>query len=195
MSLRTAVATALALSVALVVAGCAQSAAPDATSSPAQTSTPTATPQPSATEFAPDPTATLTCDILLDAETRAKFGAGSLGLPTQDEIDSYVDKTRDEGNALALFADYGGVLCPVTNGTWVSEVYGFSPITPDHALEQQTRLAGEGLTVSDYAGGTLLSDLRDKEDVALEYLFLNGYWACAYDVMRLDEIVANAPVG
>ncbi|WP_022883525.1 hypothetical protein [Glaciibacter superstes] len=200
MSFRIAAATALALSVSVIVAGCTAAPLTDGTPTPTRTAeatprpTPTATPQPTTTELAPGPALLLDCAGLLNAESLAEFDAGSFGLPDQAGIDGYVDKTRGEGDSLALFADYGGVLCPVTNGTRVSELFGYSPITAEQSAEQQARLALEGYTISDHNGGVLLSDTSGQESAAREYLFLDGYWATAFDVIRVDEVVANAPV-
>lgn len=196
MSLRIAATTALVLSPTVLIAGCTPTPAPDGTPTPTRTAeaTPTSAPQPSATELAPGPVALLDCAGLLNAESLAEFDAGSFGLPDQASIDGYVDKIRGEASPLALFVDYGGVLCPVTNGTRVSELFGYSPITAEQSAQQQARLASEGYTTSDRSGGVLLSDTSGQESAAREYLFLDGYWAAAFDVVRLDEVVANAPV-
>ncbi|GAA3885445.1 hypothetical protein GCM10022381_29420 [Leifsonia kafniensis] len=105
-----------------------------------------------------------------------------------------MNKIRGEGSTLALFVDNGGVLCPVTNGMRVSEMYGFSPIDAEQAAAQKAELVADGFTASPSGDGELYSDTADREGAIFVYLFTDGHWYAAYDTVRLDEIVANSPL-
>ena len=135
----------------------------------------------------------MTCESLLDQATLEDLAQGTFGLPDQESIDGYVAKTRDEGNPAALLADYGGVLCPVTNGTRVSELFGYTLITAEQSSEQRSRLKAEGATESSYLGGTLYVEATTGESVAGHDLFVDNAWFIAADQVRLAEIVANRP--
>jgi hypothetical protein len=200
----------LAVSVSLSLAGCAADSdlspvKPSPTSSTGSgASTSTAVPgagvaeaTPSATPAPPAPdrpeAGAATCENLLEPGTLAEKSTGNFGLPDQAGIDAYVNKTRDEGSDFALFVDNGGLLCPITNGFRVAEVYGFSPVTADQATAAQAGLIAEGFTATSSSAGDLFTDAADREGIAFAYRFTDGYWFCAYDLATLDEVVANAP--
>lgn len=121
-----------ALTVGLVVAlvGCTPGVpgASDPTpSAEASSPTPSTTPTPSVTAE-PEPAPAATCENLLDLDFLAVILADGFTL----DAPGYIDKIRSEGAPEALFDEYGGLLCVVNNGTRVSELYGYSPITPDN---------------------------------------------------------------
>ncbi len=105
----------------------------------------------------------------------------------------YVLKIRAEGSPLALFDEYGGIVCVVGGSQEVFELYGYSPITPVQQTIQETRLGGAGLTSASVDGGTLYTDPSDAQDVVKAFYFRNGFWWCGYDAARITEIVANSP--
>lgn len=151
------------------------------------------TAEPTTPPAPPAPPALATdCSALVDAASIAAIQGSGFDIPNAADITAYVDKTRGEGSPLALFVDGGGLLCPVTNGTRVSELFGFSPITAADAATQKARLLAEGLTLSAHLGGELYSDTSGQDGVVFEYLFAGGYWFCGVDVARLDEVVANS---
>ena len=200
MSRRFGILSASFISVVLLCAGCAAAddttkSAPASTAPSAPAPSPSPTPTPSLTDV-PDASAAsapVTCESLLDQATLDDLAQGTFGLPDQESIDGYVAKTRDEGNPMALLADYGGVLCPVTNGTRVSELFGFTPITAEQSSEQRSRLKAEGATESSFLGGTLYVGAATGESVAGHDLFVDNAWFIAVDQVRLAEIVANRP--
>lgn len=160
--------------------------------SASESTLPTSAPNPSQ-EPTPTPHAVADeCSELLSPASLAEFSGSAYGVADAATITTYVDKIRGEGSPLALFVDGGGLLCPVDNGTRVAELFGFSPITPTEAATQKARLLSEGLTLRPHLGGELLSDTSGSENVVYEYLFVGDYWFCAFDVTRLDEIVANS---
>ena len=195
MSIRRLAPIVLSLGILLSLAGCAAEAEPGAVEPTATASTesgPSAT--PSAPTPAPAEASVVTCESLLEPASLAEFAASTFGLPDQAGIDWYVNKTRDEGSALALFVDNGGVLCPVSNGMRVSEIYGFSPIDAEQASVQKAALVADGFIASPSGDGELYSDTADREGAIFVYLFTDGHWFAAYDTVRLDEIVANSPL-
>ncbi len=156
------------------------------------TSTPSVAPSASPTPTSPPLVLAGECSDLVNAASLAELVGSGFSIPDAASITAYVDKIRGEGSPLALFVDGGGLLCPVTNGTRVSEVFGFSPITPAESAVQKARLLAEGLTQSAHLGGELYSDTSGNDNVVFEYLVVGGYWFSAVDVTRLDEVVANS---
>jgi hypothetical protein len=150
---------------------------------------PTATAAP-----APPEASEVTCEKLLEPATLAGKSTGNFGLPDQASIDAYVNKIRDEGSTLALLVDNGGLLCPITNGFRVAEIYGLSPIDAEQATARQAELIAQGFTAAASSTGDLSTDEADREGIAFAYLFADGYWFCAYNLATLDEVVANAPL-
>ena len=108
-------------------------------------------------------------------------------------MNDYVNKIRGEGSPYALFDDYGGVVCPVNNGTRVSELYGYSAITPPNQAAQESVLQEAGWVQSSYNGGTLYVDSVQQEGIVFAFYFRNGFWWCGYDAGVIDMIVANSP--
>lgn len=184
-----------ALTVGLVVAlvGCTP-VAPDASdptpsaevSSPTPSAPPTPTPSVAPE---PEPAPAATCDNLLDPDFLALIFADGFTL----DAPGYIEKIRGEGAPEALFDEFGGLLCVVNNGTRVSELYGYSPITPDDQATQEARLAGDGWVSSSVDGGTLWSDPVEREGVVFAYFFRNGFWWCGYDTDVITMIVSNSP--
>lgn len=180
------------IAIALALAGCTPSApAPEESttpsashSSPAPTATATATPTPTA-----EPSAA-SCETLLDLSTlEAILKDGFDVYPAND----YIEKIRAEGSPLALFDEYGGLLCPVNNGTRVSELYAYSAITPDQQAVQEARLISEGFTASEVDGGTLYELPNAQDGIVYAFYFRNGFWWCGYDAGIIEMIVANSP--
>lgn len=167
----------------------APSVSPSETTSASPSASPTPTPTPTTIALATE------CSELLSAASLATITSSGFAIPDTASIQAYVDKTKGEGNPLAAFVDGVGLLCPVTNGTRVSELFGFSPITQAEAAVQKARLVSEGLTLSSHLGGDLYSDTSGNENVVFVYLFVGGYWFCAIDVARLDEVVAHSGAG
>lgn len=183
--------------VALVasMAACTPEAPPAAGESKSPTSaTPTPTSSASS-EPAPAPTtvvapAAATCESLLDlASLEAIIMDGFDVNPVND----YVEKIRGEGSPYALFDEYGGIVCPVNNGTRVSELYGYSPITAENQATQESGLQEAGWVSSAHNGGTLYLDSVPQEGIVFAFYFRGGYWWCGYDTGVIDMIVANSP--
>jgi hypothetical protein len=178
--------------LALTLSSCGPFGPGEPPASPPPPATGSGTPTPDSTSSEPPAALAAECTELLDAASVAEFEAGTFGVPTAASLAEYVDKIRGEGSPLALFVDGGGLLCPITNGTRVSEIFGFSPITAEVADAQKARLLSEGFALSTHLGGELYSDTRMNDDVVFEFFFLGDYWFCAIDVERLDEVVANS---
>lgn len=147
-------------------------------------STPPATPTPT-----PEP-AVATCENLLDAITLEAILTTGFDV---NPVNDYVNKIRGEGSPYALFDEYGGVVCPVNNGTRVSELYGYSPITPENQAVQESSLQEAGWVQSSHNGGTLYVDSVPQEGIVFAFYFRSGYWWCGYDAGVIDMIVANSP--
>jgi hypothetical protein len=178
---------AIALTSSLVA--CTPEAPPAPTDSATPSaSTPTASPTPtSAPTVAP---AAATCENLLDATTlEAILSTGFDVNPVND----YVNKIRGEGSPYALFDEYGGIVCPVNNGTRVSELYGYSPISAENQAAQESGLQEAGWVQSSHNGGTLYVDSVPQEGIVFAFYFRNGFWWCGYDAGVIDMIVANSP--
>jgi hypothetical protein len=170
-------------SIALLT-GCTPTGDTVADKTPVATPTETITASPTA-EPTPEPTlapVAATCENLVNP-------GSTVGV----ENPEYVLKIRGSGSPLALFDEYGGILCLVGGALEVYELYGYSPITPAQQSVQETRLSSEGLTASSVDGGTLYIDSTDAQDVVKAFYFRNGFWWCGYDVARITEIVANSP--
>lgn len=188
-----------AIAIAATLTACTPDAPPTAESTKAPTSsspTPSSTPTPTAeagsegeTDDTPAPAAA-TCESLLDlASLEAILMDGFDVNPVND----YVAKIRGEGSPYALFDEYGGLVCPVNNGTRVSELYGYSAITPGNQATQESGLQEAGWVQSSHNGGTLYVDSVPQEGIVFAFYFRNGYWWCGYDVGVIDMIVANSP--
>ncbi len=182
---------AVGLVVALV--GCtpgAPNASDPTPSMEASSPTPSATPTPTPSVAPePEPAPAATCENLLDPDFFALILADGFTL----DAPGYIEKIRGEGAPEALFDEFGGLLCVVNNGTRVSELYGYSPISPDNQAAQEARLAGDGWVSSSVDGGTLWIDPVEREGVVFVYFFRNGFWWCGYDTDVITMIVSNSP--
>ena len=128
----------------------------------------------------------LTCETLLGPERWAEFGDSLAG---QD----YLDKIRNEGSPIALFDEYGGVLCPVAAKYEIGAFYAASPIDAEAQATQEARLLSEGYVSSAVDDGTLYSDPSGQLPPRGEYFFRDGNWWMASTVEDLTSIVANWP--
>lgn len=154
------------------------------TAPPVAESTPTPTATPS-----PEPAAA-SCESLLDLSTlEAILTTGYDVNPAPD----YLAKIRAEGSPYALFDDYDGLVCPVNNGSRVTELYGYSPITAADQATQEARLVSEGWTASTVDAGTLYELTEPQEGIVFAFYFRNGFWWCGYDAGVIRMIVANSP--
>ena len=129
--------------------------------------------------------------LLVDASTVAAYGSNGYGLtPPAD----FATKMHDEGNPIAAFADYGGIICQwgIPNSDAV-DMYAYSAITDGNAASQKSALLGEGASASTHADGQLFHLNPDSEDEAY-YLFGPGYWIWSYkDAAMIDEILGHLP--
>lgn len=169
------------------------SAAPS--SSPTEASpTPSASATPSE-EPAPEP---VTCESVLDPATITGFA----GFGISQNLD-FVQKVRDEGSSLALFADNNGIICQwgFPNGA-ATMIYGYSRISYDDMIVAQNHVGGDlGATVSAYAGANLYSvPFGENVDGGPEYYLFGDdsdpskiYWMYAYTTEVLDQMLANIP--
>jgi len=134
--------------------------------------------------------AAATCENLLDPDRLASIIADGYDV---NSVNDYVNKIRGEGSSLALFDEYGGVVCPVNNGFSVSELYAYSAIAPDAQTSEEARLAANGWVASTVDNGTLYLDPVVQEGIVFAYFFRNGYWWCGYDASVITMIVSNSP--
>lgn len=131
-----------------------------------------------------------TCENLLDpAALEGILSDGFDVLP----VNGYVEKIRAEGSPYALFEEYGGIVCPVNNGTRVSELFAYSSISASDEAAQKSRLLGEGWIESSQSGGALYVDPVEQEGIVFAFYFRNGFWWCGYDSGVITMIVANSP--
>lgn len=168
------------------LAACApEPAVPPASSPDTQEPEASRTPTPTA----PAEPEEASCEGLLDLTTLdAILSTGYDVLP----VNGYLDKIRAEGSPYALFDEYGGLVCPVNNGSRVTELYAYSPISAENQATQEARLVAEGWTASDHDGGTLY-ETAPSEGIVFAFYFRNGFWWCGYDPGVIDMIVANSP--
>ena len=187
----------IAVSIALVASGCWLIPKPSPTLSPsgsasaspsASASTPTLVPvTPSKAPIVK----TLTCESLVDASSVAAYGSNGFTLtPPAD----FATKMHNEGNPLAAFADYGGILCqwgiPSSDNV---DMYAYSPITDANATTQKSALLGDGASAESHADGLLYHAFPDSEDEAW-YFFGPGYWIWSYkDAAKIDEVLGHLP--
>jgi len=183
---------AVAFTLLLTLAACSPAVTPD--DPPAASNTPTAEPTPLASASPPGPLPTqeprtASCEGLLDLEKLEEIlTSGYDVLPAE----GYIAKIRAEGSPYALFDDYGGIVCPVNNGSRVSELYAYSPISFEDQSAQETRLTAEGWKSSSHDGGTLYTT-PPTEGIVFAFYFRDGQWWCGYDTGVIDMIVANTP--
>jgi hypothetical protein len=180
------------IALAATLSACAPepepTAAPtDSTESSSPTPTTSASSSPVAEETAAPSAAS--CESLLDLATLEAILMDGFDV---NPVNDYILKIRGEGSPYALFDEYGGLVCPVNNGTRVSELYAYSAITPDQQATQEARLVAEGFTSSAVDGGTLYVQ-PPQEGIVFAFYFRNGYWWCGYDPGVIDMIVANSP--
>ncbi|NYF10317.1 hypothetical protein HDC94_001473 [Leifsonia sp. AK011] len=155
---------------------------------PASTPIPTAVTSASAT---PSPTPTpsaiaLTCESLLGPELWATAADTLAGR-------DYLDKIRNEGSPVALFEEYGGVVCAVAAGDEIGAFYAASPIDADAQAVQEERLLSESYVASSVDRGTLYTDVSGRQPPGLDYFFRDGNWWMASSPDSLTAIVANWP--
>ncbi len=140
----------------------------------------TSTPTPSSTPVA------LSCESLLGPEL---WVTAADSLAGQD----YLDKITNEGSPLALFEDYGGVLCALAAGDEIGAFYAASPIDTDAQAAQEARLVSEGYVASSVDGGTLYTDASGRQPPGEDYFFRSGSWWMASTTDGLTAIVAHWP--
>jgi hypothetical protein len=183
---------AIAVAVVVLMSGCINISVP-----------PIPTPTPSGSESGspsspppspPDPpvAAPLTCESLLDASTLAEFASHpDWGLT---DPATFAAKLHTEGNPLAAFDDYGGILCQwgVMNSD-VVDMYGYSPITPTQVADQQSALFSAGATVAAHGSGNLFRVNPDTEDEDY-YYFGDGFWIWQHaESTLIDQILTHLP--
>jgi len=132
----------------------------------------------------PAPSA-LTCESLLGPELWASSGDRVAG---QD----YLEKIRNEGSSLALFDEYGGVLCALTVGDEIDAIYAASSIDANAQAAQEATLLSKGYVASTVDGGTLYSSSAELPPPP-QYFFRDGSWWAARTADDLTSIVANWP--
>lgn len=173
----------------LALAGCA-TATPVAVEPviPTTSAAPTVTPTPT---MAPtQEPAAASCESLLDLDRLEQILTNGFDVnPAPD----YIAKIRAEGSPYALFDTYGGLLCPVNNGSRVSELYGYSVITAEQQATQEARLATDGWAMTTVDGGSLYEQSSAQEGIVFAFYFRNGFWWCGYDAGVITMIVANSP--
>ena len=105
------------------------------------------------------------------------------------QSEDFTRRMIEEGNAIARFATYGGVLCQwgVAN-TDASEVYAFSSLTADQAATEQARILSEGFAATG-PNGTLFS--RASESITEYYLFTSTHWYYGWSEDRIEELRSN----
>lgn len=128
----------------------------------------------------------LTCESLLGPE---RWASAADSLAGQD----YLDKIANEGSPVALFEEYGGVLCAVAAGDEIGAFYAASPIAPEAQATQEERLLSEGYVASSVDGGTLYTDTSGRRPPRGDYFFRDGSWWMASSADDLTAIVANWP--
>ncbi len=107
-----------------------------------------AVPSSSPTEASPTPSETpseeptpepVTCESVLDPNTITGFA----GFGISQNLD-FVQKVRDEGSSLALFADNDGIICQwgFPSGA-ATMIYGYSRISYDDMIVAQNHVGGD----------------------------------------------------
>ncbi len=180
---------ALALLVAVLLAGCTQSGTVgQSTGTPApSTSQAPATPTP-----APTPTfvvKTYTCQNILPPATLAVFQSKqSAGFTLQKD---YVQRVHNFSPDLSQFDNWGGILCQWAYPETQNSVdYGFSAITAQQATTEQAGLTRNGYVGTAKDHGMVFAN-TDTTDFPDTYLFIDGYWFYASTTSLLDLIVEN----
>lgn len=175
------------LAAVTLLAGCA----PDVGVPEPTTTTPVEAEGGASATPTPTPTAeaVASCETLLDLTTLEAILTTGFDV---NPVGDYITKIRNEGSPYALFDEYGGLVCPVNNGSRVSELYAYSPISADDQATQEARLVAEGYTASTVDDGTLYVH-EPSEGIVFAYYFRNGFWWCGYDAGVIDMIVRNSP--
>jgi hypothetical protein len=165
-----------------------ESPSPSESASPSPSASPTTKPKPTSPPVAAKPS----CKSFLDAATLADYGSRPNWTLTKPS--SFAKKLHDEGDPLAAFDTYGGVLCQWGyKNSDIVEMYAYSPISSSNATKQKTKLLNAGASAETHAGGQLFHVGADTVDEAW-YYFESGFWLWSYpDAARIDEILGHLP--
>lgn len=165
------------------------SASPDPSPSPSDQAEPS--PSPST---AP-PVSTVTCDSLLDEDTKATFAEYSAD--GWAEAPDFAQRAIDEGNLVGEFVELGGVACqwgfPDSDSVYN---YGYSAISAADATAIKERLVAEGALLTQEFGGDLYC-YPDVSGLGYEdcYLFLGTEWFHSLFRSEFEMLVSQAHLG
>ncbi|MFT4122463.1 MAG: hypothetical protein QM635_01365 [Microbacteriaceae bacterium] len=183
--------TAVIVTCALVLSGCAGRAGDGPSDTTAATSI-------SSNSSATATTAVIAgdhtlCTSLLDAETVAAYQANGWHEWGADYERKIVAESGSDSHSVARFVGYGGVLCAWGTDDDGVEVFAYGPLTEDEAAIERANIAEQG---SARVESSAYERYTEPQGWPGGYAFGNGYWAYSAgngggDV--LDEIVGNAP--
>lgn len=164
---------------------------PTETPTPDASATATSTPLPTE-EPEPEPVA-ISCETIVSAATIAGFAADGVSITPPADFHA---KLVNEGNALDVIFDVGGVVCQTGAGAGAFEIYAYGVMSSAQFAPLRTQFLNEGFIEQVTDAGVLYNVPGDMEGLPrVCYFRADAFLACGNTNDRINEIVDTVGVG